>query len=382
MAEAVGAAATLISIIGFSAQVFDGCIKGFVLLSTANNLGRDADILRSRLDWEQFRLEQWAEKARLHDPVKGDMLVDWNLVTKTLEHIQNLTNDTRMLKEKYHLVLEDSPPDYDDPDEKAGDEREKASVSRFKRLFGASNDYNSTAAAKVIQTKNSRAKKLRWAAVDKSNMQSLIKDISHFVQRLHDTLDSSIQAQMHTSLEYLLQEATNRYSNVPDLEYLKELAASIRARPADVPEAEADALDKQIDKKFANLFFYAIRKNNIDDVIELLDKGIDVQVYDHVGWPALVKAAEFGHLPMVALLLERGADPRKGTSGDRLPLHFAAEEGHVEVVRLLLSQPTTDADAKDYQGQTAVFKAANRGHETVLRVLLGARGRGAEHIQR
>ena len=40
MAEAVGAAATFISIIGFSAQVFDGCIKGFVLLSTANNLGR------------------------------------------------------------------------------------------------------------------------------------------------------------------------------------------------------------------------------------------------------------------------------------------------------------------------------------------------------
>lgn len=39
MAEAVGAAATLISIIGFSAQVFDGCVKGFVLLSTANNLG-------------------------------------------------------------------------------------------------------------------------------------------------------------------------------------------------------------------------------------------------------------------------------------------------------------------------------------------------------
>lgn len=39
MAEAIGAAASLISIIGFSAQVFDGCIKGFVLLSTANSLG-------------------------------------------------------------------------------------------------------------------------------------------------------------------------------------------------------------------------------------------------------------------------------------------------------------------------------------------------------
>ena len=39
MAEAVGAAATFIGIIGFSAQVFDGCFNWFVLLSTATNLG-------------------------------------------------------------------------------------------------------------------------------------------------------------------------------------------------------------------------------------------------------------------------------------------------------------------------------------------------------
>ena len=39
MAEAVGAAATFVGIIGFSFQVFDGCIKGVVLLSSARNLG-------------------------------------------------------------------------------------------------------------------------------------------------------------------------------------------------------------------------------------------------------------------------------------------------------------------------------------------------------
>lgn len=59
MAEALGAAATLVSIIGFSAQCFDGCIKGFVLLTSAKNLGKDGDILRSMLDWEHFRLQQF-----------------------------------------------------------------------------------------------------------------------------------------------------------------------------------------------------------------------------------------------------------------------------------------------------------------------------------
>lgn len=50
--EVVGATATLVSIIAFSFQLSCGCVKGFVLRSTADNLGRDADVLHSILDWE------------------------------------------------------------------------------------------------------------------------------------------------------------------------------------------------------------------------------------------------------------------------------------------------------------------------------------------
>lgn len=93
--------ATAVSIIGFSAQIFDGCVKGFVLLSTANNLGRDADVFRCMLDWEQFRLEQWAEKVGLSNPSTADPSLDWSLIESTLEHIKNLTSDTAVLKKKY-----------------------------------------------------------------------------------------------------------------------------------------------------------------------------------------------------------------------------------------------------------------------------------------
>ncbi len=227
--EAVGAAATLVSIIGFSAEVFDGCVKGFVLLSTAHNLGRDADILRSMLDWEQFRLEQWAEKAGLQDPAKADILMDWKLTTTTLQHIQNLTNDTEVLKEKYNLVLMNRAPHLGKT--AAGEEDEKPSMSRFKRLFGQSDKYDSTAAAKVIHSKNSAPRKLLWAAVDKENMQQLIGDIAHFVQRLHDLLNLSRQAKMQKSIDLLLHYATERYNDVPDLEYLRELAVRARYEP-------------------------------------------------------------------------------------------------------------------------------------------------------
>ncbi|CAD6593988.1 MAG: hypothetical protein ASARMPREDX12_007892 [Alectoria sarmentosa] len=366
--EAVGAASTLVSIIGFSFQIFDGCVKGFVLLSTAGNLGRDADIFRSMLDWEQFRLEQWAEKINLQDPSKADMLMDWKLVADTLQHLENLTNDTRLLKEKYNLVLLERAP----PLMKATAvlEDEKSSASRFKRLFGQGEKYSSTAAAKVIQAKNSYPKKLWWAAVDKQSMKHLIDDIAHFVQRLHDLLNSSVQSHMKQSMDTLLHDATQRYQNVPDLEFLREVAARMKPTPPEYGEADADDINAEIDKKFRNLLFYSIRKGDIEEVVLLLDKGVDVHADDNVGWPPMVRAAEDGQLAIVEILLDRGADPLKGTVGDRLPLHFAAEGGHLVVVSLLLKQPTVDPNQRDYTGQTALFKAANNGHHEVVELLL------------
>ena len=365
--EAVGAAATLVSIIGFSFQIFDGCVKGFVLLSTAGNLGRDADIFRSMLDWEQFRLEQWAERVNLQDPSHADMLMDWKLVADTLQHLEHLTNDTKLLKDKYNLVLLDRAP----PLMKVCTEsdEEKASTSRFKRLFGQGEKYSSTAAAKVIQAKNTHAKKLWWAAVDKQSMKHLIDDIAYFVQRLHDLLNSSIQSQMKQSLDTLLHDATQRYQNVPDLEFLRELTA--RMKPAAAAGQADDDINDEIEQKFINLLFYSIQKGEVKEVELLLDKGVDVYAgQPGVGWPPMVRAAEYGQLAIVQTLLVRGADPLRGTIGNRLPLHFAAEGGYLAIVSLLLKQPSVDPNLKDFTGQTALFKAANGGHDEVVELLL------------
>lgn len=307
---------------------------------------------------------------RLHDPGKADMLLDWNLIIKTLEHIRNLTNDTELLKEKYNLVLVDELPNYEDSQAIEERNQQKASASRFKRLFGANGGYNSTAAAKVIHSKASKGKQLRWAALDKNNLQSLTDDIAHFVGRLHDTLDSSIQSDIRKNLELLLQDAAHRYSNVPDLEYLREIAADLKRDSANVPAAGADTLDEQIEKQFINLLFYAIQKDDVKEVTDLLDKGVDPGAQDRAGWSTLIRAAIRGHIPMIQLLLDRGADPLQGTIGDRLPLHFASEEGHTDAVRLLLEQPKVDPNARDTYGKVAIFYSADKGHEAVVKLLL------------
>jgi len=288
--EVVAVASTLVSIIGFSAQVFDGCVKGFALLANANSLGRDADILRSMLEWEQFRLEQWAEKAGLQDPAKADILLDWKLITDTLQHIKNLVSDTEVLKKKYNLVLVEKPLKYEGKMTAAGEEEDKASASRFKRLFGQSGKPSSTAAAKVIQSRNSASKKLWWAAADKQSFQKLVNDIAHFVQRLHDSLNFAQQGQMQKQIESLLQDATQQYSYVTDLEVLRELATRSRREPLAHEDSHAEEIAVAIERKFANQLFWSIQNGKTKDMEMLLDRGVDVQVSDNAGWPPLIRA--------------------------------------------------------------------------------------------
>lgn len=328
------------------------------------------------LDWEQFRLEQWASAVNLQDVSKADMLLDWKLVTDTLTHLENLTNDTKLLKEKYNLVLlERVPPLAKAMAEKNdNDDDEKVSTSRFKRLFGQGDKYSSTAAAKVIQAKNSHAKKLWWAAVDKQSLKRLIDDIAHFVQRLHDLLNASIQARMKESVDTLLRGATQRHEDIPDLDFLREVVARMKPTQMEDGQRDKEDINAEIDRKFRNRLFYSIQKGDVSEVELLLDRGVDVHADNNVGWPPMVKAAEYGQLRIVEILLERGADPLKGTVGDRLPLHFAAEAGHLAIVNLLLKQPSVDPNFKDYTGQTALFKAANNGHHEVVELLLQQKG--------
>ncbi|CEN60935.1 hypothetical protein ASPCAL07606 [Aspergillus calidoustus] len=53
-------------------------------------------------------------------------------------------------------------------------------------------------------------------------------------------------------------------------------------------------------------------------------------------WNALIRAASRGKVEIVQVLVEGGADPDIRDRGGRTPLSFAAEGGHVDMVRLLL----------------------------------------------
>ena len=319
----VEAIATAVSIIGFSAQIFDGCVKGFVLLSTAKNLGRDADIFRCMLDWEQFRLEQWAEKVGLSNPSTADPSLDWGLIESTLEHIKNLTSDTVILKKKYGLTLcEDT--DSATLVQSSNLVTRTNTFGSFKKLFAQPGKASSTAAAKVIQSKNNPMKRLWWAAVDKNDLKRLIVDISHLTQRLYDLLHLLLQEQMKASIDTMIQTAVSRSEEILDLTVLRELAHLPDLLNSGTESQQK--LEERIAKQSRNLLFWAVEKNDIDEIDHLIDEGVSVESKDSIGFSPLIRAADNGRLTSAKHLLRRGADPLHGTAGHRLPLyvHFGA----------------------------------------------------------
>lgn len=66
-----GAALAVVSLVF---QVFGGCVKGFVLLSEAHNLGRDAAYLRTMLNLEEYRFTQWAKTVGLTGRMPASIL--------------------------------------------------------------------------------------------------------------------------------------------------------------------------------------------------------------------------------------------------------------------------------------------------------------------
>ena len=75
---------------------------------------------------------------------------------------------------------------------------------------------------------------------------------------------------------------------------------------------------------------------DVDELSRLLPRVVDINARNRHGMTALMKAAFFGHEPVVRVLLEHGADPNLTRNDSFTALALAAFFGHGEIVKTLI----------------------------------------------
>ncbi len=114
----------------------------------------------------------------------------------------------------------------------------------------------------------------------------------------------------------------------------------------------------------------AVRKKDLPKINELLLQGEPVNAKNNSGLTALHLAAQYGHLEIVKTLLTGlNIDVNAKNNSGLTALHLAAQYGHLKIVKILLEK-MVDFNIQDKHGVTALHLAAQHGHVEVVGVLL------------
>ncbi|XP_067150097.1 ankyrin repeat domain-containing protein 6 isoform X6 [Apteryx mantelli] len=114
----------------------------------------------------------------------------------------------------------------------------------------------------------------------------------------------------------------------------------------------------------------AAYKGQVDNVVQLINKGAKVAVTKH-GRTPLHLAAHKGHLHVVQILLKAGCDLDIQDDGDQTALHRAAVVGNTDVIATLIQEGCT-LDRQDKDGNTALHEVCWHGFSQSAKLLVKA----------
>jgi len=110
-------------------------------------------------------------------------------------------------------------------------------------------------------------------------------------------------------------------------------------------------------------------EGNVEEVEELLNKGVDPNVKDEDGNTPLHLAIMSDHLQIAKLLIEKGADVNAKNKREKTPLHIAVERSN-EKAAVLLIEKGADVNAGDSVKSTSLHVAVDQGSLAIARLLV------------
>lgn len=126
-------------------------------------------------------------------------------------------------------------------------------------------------------------------------------------------------------------------------------------------------------KRRQNLdIFEASSIGNKEIVRQLLEKNPELlNAFSSDGFTALGLASFFGHLSVVNLLLDKGANPNIASNNDFkvAPIHSACAISHFEITELLIKYGA-DVNAKQSQGVSPLHSTAHNGKTSLSKLLI------------
>jgi hypothetical protein len=113
----------------------------------------------------------------------------------------------------------------------------------------------------------------------------------------------------------------------------------------------------------------AIAKGDYTTAVKMIEQGADVEAKDPgAGASALHYAVMKGEMPLVSLLLQRGADVNSRTKSGTTPLHTAVLYKHTEIAEYLIEKGA-DINARSASGATPLGLAIAANYNTVEQML-------------
>jgi ankyrin repeat protein len=138
-------------------------------------------------------------------------------------------------------------------------------------------------------------------------------------------------------------------------------------------------LSKQIERmpslseeETSNWLCEAAYSNDEQSVFLLTDIGINFKqtgIKGVKGFTPLHFACQNGHEEIVKILIDKGADVNQATEKGFTPFYIACQNGHEEIVKLLIDMGA-DVSQTTKDGCTPLYMACQNGHEEIVKLLI------------